>query len=195
MRRTNSFEIVGIGEFDEFPAKAEEIEYPAMSKEREPLSKKMVTKGVSSEYAWMDRNGKVYPENDVWYEINGKLVQKVDRTKKVTAFKYVEAKDIKPLTMDSSFLLAKTETARQRLTELIKDGKALKFSYKKSSVGRKWTTAYLFEDEGELVMLTGRGDRKKALEMFKANKKQSKGKDMPGEIVVSAADEVAPDLD
>ena len=196
MKRTNSFEIVGIGDFDEYPAKAEEVEFEPMTKDRIPLVKKQVQRGTPSEYAWMDKDGKVYANNDVWWDIKGKLVQKVERTDKVTAFKYVEAKDIKPLSMDTSFLEPRNDTTRNKLSELIKDGKALKFSYKKSSVGLKWTTGMLFEEDGEFVLLTGRGDRKKALEMFKGNKKNSKkGKAMPGEVVVSSADEVAPDLD
>lgn len=192
MRRTHSFEIVGIGEFDEYPAKVKETEYVSVNKEGVPIVKKVLTQGNSSEYAWFDANGKVYPKEEVFYNLNGKFVQKVNRTDKVPNYKVVDvAEALQLLESDTSFLLPRNQTTLQHIKELIPSGKALKFVYKKSSTGFKWVNAFIFETNDELCMLTGLGKRNEALEQFKASKKQAK-ENMPETIV--NADEVEPDL-
>jgi len=194
MRRTHSFEIVGIGEFDEFPAKAKDTEYPCVNKNGMPIVKKVLTQGNSSEYGWLDADGKVYRKDEVFYNLNGKFVQKVDRTEKVPVYQLTgvsEATEL--LESDTSFLLPRNETTLKHFKEIVPEGKALKFAYKKSSVGFKWVNAFVFEINGELCMLTGLGKRTTALEQFKANKK--KAKDSMPDIVEVSADEVTPTLD
>lgn len=198
MRRTHSFEIVGIGQFDEYPAHEKDIEYPTTTKDGKPLVKKLLTKGMPSEYGWMDNEGKVYSDGEVYREVNNHLVQKVKRTERVNKFKYIRKDEISPLDMSTSFLEPANQTTKDALKNLLKDGMALKFQYKKSSVGFKWVKAFIFEEDGEFIMVTGSGDKRMALELFKANKqaKVSSGAgDMPGEVVVVSADEVEPDID
>jgi len=194
MRRTHSFEIVGVGEFDEFPAKVKEQEYQSVNKDGVPVLKKMLTQGNSSEYRWMDVNGKVYRKEEVFYNVNGKFVQKVNRTEKVPTYKIIEATEaMELLESDTSFLLPRNETTLKHFKDICPEGKALKFAYKKSSIGFKWVNAIVFEIKGELCMLTGLGKRTDALEQFKASKK--KAKDSMPEVVEVSADEVAPNLD
>jgi len=194
MRRTHSFEIVGIGEFDEFPAKVKEQEYTACNKSGIPVVKKVLTQGNSSEYAWFDTEGKIYRKEEVFYNVNGKFVQKVDRTEKVLNNKIVPvAEAMELLESDTSFLLPRNETTLKHFKEICPEGKALKFVYKKSSVGFRWVNAFVFETNGEICMVTGLGKRMDALEQFKASK--TKAKDMMPEIVMVSADEVAPNLD
>jgi hypothetical protein len=194
MRRTHSFEIVGIGEFDEFPAKVKEQEYQSVNKNGEPIVKKILTQGNNSEYGWMDANGKVYRKEEVFYNVNGKFVQKVNRTDKVPAYKIVNITDaVELLESDTSFLLPRNETTLKQFNEICPEGKALKFVYKKSSVGFKWVNAFVFQISGELCMLTGLGKRTDALEQFKLSRKKAK-ETMP-EVVEVSADEVAPNLD
>ena len=194
MRRTHSFEIIGMGEFDEFPAKVKEQEYQSVNKSGVPVVKKILTQGNSSEYAWFDAEGKTYSKEEVFFDVNGKFVQKVNRTEKVPTYKIVSASEaMELLESDTSFLLPRNETTLKHFRELVKEGQAIKFAYKKSSVGFKWVNAFAFEINGELVMLTGLGKRSEALEQFKGSRKNSKSV-MP-EIVEVSADEVAPNLD
>lgn len=197
MRRTHSFEIVGVGEFDEYPAKVKDTEYPSVSKEGVALVKKVLTQGNPSEYGWIDINGNTYTKEQVFYNINGKLVQKVNRTDKISQHKIVDVTQaIELLESDTSFLVAKSETALKQFKALVGEGKALKFNYKKSSVGFKWVNAFVFEMNGELVMITGMGNRTQALEQFKANKKaQKESKNGMPDVVEVSADEVSPTLD
>ena len=193
MKRTHSFEIVGIGEFDEFPAKAKEPEYPSVNKDGLPVVKKILTQGNSSEYGWLDANGKVYSKEEVFYDLNGKLVQKVNRTDKVLKYKIVPITDIELLESDTSFLLPRNSTTLDLFKKFVPVGNAIKFAYKKSSVGLRFVNAIIFMANEELIMITGLGKRSEALEQFKAYRKQSIDT-MPESVEVNA-NEVAPDLD
>jgi hypothetical protein len=197
MKRTHSFEIVGIGEFDEYPAKVKDAEYPSVSKDGVALVKKVLTQGNSSEYGWLDINGKVYNKEEVFFNINGKLAQKVNRTDKVIQHKIVDVVNaMELLESDTSFLIPKSETALKQFKALVGEGKALKFMYKKSSVGFKFVNAFVFEIGGELVMLTGLGKRSEALEQFKANRKaQKESKSNMPDVVEINANEIMPMLD
>lgn len=197
MKRTHSFEIVGVGEFDEFPAKVKEAEYPSVNKDGVAVVKKVLTQGNPSEYGWIDINGNTYTKEQIFFNINGKLAQKVNRTEKVTQHKIVDViQAVELLESDTSFLLPKSETALKQFKALVGEGKALKFNYKKSSVGFKFVNAFVYELNGELVMITGLGNRTQALEQFKANKKaQKESKNGMPEVVEINADEVSPTLD
>lgn len=196
MKRTHSFEIVGIGEFNEFPAKVKESEYPSVSKSGEPLVKKQVQVGIPSEYAYMDKNGVVYEKKDVFYNLNGKLVQKVNRTESISSFKVVEAGEVDNLLESStSFLLPSNVTTLGNFRQKVGQGMALKFVYKKSSVGFKFVNAYVFEKDNELVMVTGLGNKSKAMEMFKAQLKEMATTGKQTEVVEVSAEDVAPTLD
>jgi hypothetical protein len=196
MRRTHSFEIVGLGEFDEFPAKVKEAVYPTVNKDGMAVVKKVLTQGISSEYGWFDMNGKVYSKEEVFTNLNGQFVNKVERTKTIKKYDIVDFSDVgNLLESDTSFLLPKNETTLMRFKELVPDGKAMFFKYKKSSVGMKWVKSYVYLNQDELWMITGLGKKSEALEQFKASKKISKGNNgMPDEVVVSA-DSVEPTLD
>lgn len=194
MRRTHSFELVGIGNFDEFPARVKDKEYPCVNKQGQALVKKVIAQGNSSEYAWFDANGKTYSKEEVFWSVNGKLVQKVNRTEKVSVSKLVpkeEAFDM--LELNTSFLLPQNETTLNAFRAAVPQDQALKFAYKKSSVGFKWVSAFVFELNGELCLLTGSGKRSEAMEQFKSSK--AKAIEAMPETVEVSADEVAPDLD
>lgn len=197
MRKTHSFEIVGVGTFEEYPAKVKEVEYPCVSKEGLALAKKVLTQGNSSVYGWIDVNGKTYSKEEVFYNVNGLLGQKFNKTEKVKKVDIVGVGEaIELLESDTSFLLPQNETTLDNFRKMVGEGKALKFNYKKSSVGLKWVNAFVFELKGELVMITGLGNRTKALEQFKESKKaQSKSKSVMPDVVEISADEVSPTID
>lgn len=196
MRKTHSFEIVGIGEFNEYPAKVKEVDYPSVSKSGEALVKKAVQVGIPSEFAYMDKNGVVYEKKDVFYNVNGKLVQKVNRTEKISSFKVVEKGEaMRLLESSTSFLLPSNLTTLELFKKQVGDGMALKFVFKKSSVGFKFVNAYLFEDSNELVMVTGLGNRNTAMELFKAKRNELGSASGNSEVVEVSAEDVTPTLD
>lgn len=197
MKRTHNFEIVGIGTFDEYPAKIKEQEYKAVNKQGGILQKKEITKGMPTEYGWLDKDGKVYRKDEVFYDINGKFVQKVNRTEKVNKFDIVpvsEALDL--LESSTSFLEAQNSTTLKAFDNLVAEGKAIKFVYKKSSTGFKFVKAFIFKMGGELVMVTGIGKKSDMLERFKTNKRIAKeSKQEMNEVVEVEADEINVQVD
>jgi|WetSurMetagenome_2_1015567.scaffolds.fasta_scaffold274501_3 hypothetical protein len=201
MKRTHSFEIVGIGEFDEYPAKVKKKEYPSVNKSGVALVKKVIAQGNPSEYGYLDSMGKVYAKEEVFFDLNGKLVQKVGRTEKVSPqnYKIVEQKEVSDLldNISKSFVLPKNETTMKAFKGLVAQDKALKFKYKKSSVGLNWVDSFMFEKDGVLMLYSGEGKESEAVEKFKALQNAVKqNKDIvTDEIVVSNADDVAPQLD
>ena len=194
MNRTHSFELVGIGEFSEVPAKVQSKDYPIVNKLGEALVKKALQVGVPSEFGYMDKNGVVYEKSDVYYNLNGQLVQKVNRTDKVKAFDIVDKSEaMNLLERDTSFLIASSLTALDILKEKIGNDKALKFVYKKSSVGLKFVKAYIYQLDNQLCMITGLGDRNKALEMFKSRLTQIN--DKKTDVLEVSANDVQINLD
>ena len=201
MRKTHSFEIVGIGEFDEYPAKIEEKDYAMVSKDKTIVVKKVVQQGTPTEYAYVDGNGKAFSKDEVFYDFNGKLIQKVNRTDKVSKFDVVPISEaVDCLEQDTSWIIAKSKTALDNFRAKVGKDKAVKFTYKKSSVGLKFSKAYLYEQDNDLVMITGIGSRAKSQEQFKAIKRLSedvkKGKSkVEGAVEVVSADEVEVELE
>lgn len=195
MRKTHSFEVLGIGEFNEYPIKVKEDDYLIVNKKGEELVKKTLTIGVPSEYAYMDKSGNIYKKEDVFYDYKGKLVQKIDKTKKVDKFKVVdksEAGDL--LEVSTSFLLPTSDTTMDNFKDKITNEKALKFAYKKSSVGLKQYYAFVYMQDNVLVMVTGLGKRSEAIENFKGKMNDMINKN-DGELEVVSANDVALSLD
>lgn len=189
MRKTHTFEIVGIGEFNEYPIKVKDKDYPIVSKDGKPLVKKVIQTGITGQYGFMDSDGKIYEKEEVFYNLNGKLVQKVEKTKQVSKFDVVSKDEVyNLLESDTSVLMASNKTTLETLKSKLGNDKVLRITYKKSSVGFRFVKAYIYLEDNEVMMVTGLGSKKDALENFKMLKSQmDKGKE-ESEVVVSAED-------
>lgn len=168
MRKTQSLEVVGIGNFDIYPIKAEEQKFNEVSQDGNLLKKVLVKKGIPAEYVWFDNDKKEYNKEKVYYDVVGNFVQEVKRTEKVKNFEIVDKTEIYNLSESSISVLNCDETTLLNFEEKIKDN-AIRFNIKKSSRGFKWNKAYLFKMMGVLVLVSGLGDIKKAITEFKKN--------------------------
>ena len=166
MRRTQSVEVIGIGNFDIYPIKAQEQKFNEVSKEGKPLKKVLVKKGISAEYKWLDEDKAEHNKEEVFFDVLGNYVQEVKRTEKVKNFEIVDKTEIYNLSESSISVLNCDETTQKLFDEKIKDS-AIRFNIKKSSRGFKWNKAYILKMREVLVMVNGLGDIEKAITEFK----------------------------
>jgi hypothetical protein len=164
MRKTQSIEVIGIGNFDIYPVKAEEQDFKEVTKEGNPLKKVLVTKGTPNEYKWVSEN-KDYTKSQVFYDVLGNYTQQVKRTEKVKKFEIVSKAEVYNLTESSFSILNCDETTKNIFDEKVKNN-AVKFNIKKSTTGFKWVKAYIYKMKDVLVMVSGLGDVEKAIKEF-----------------------------
>ena len=94
MKAINSMEILGIGSVRLYNIKTDEKEFEMCNKDLVPLTKVAVEKGKLGTYKYIDNTGKEYSKADVFYNINGRALNKVSRTEKVNKFNIVDKTNI-----------------------------------------------------------------------------------------------------
>jgi len=190
MRKTQSLEIIGIGNFDIFPIKAQEQKFNECSKDGKPLKKIKKTDGTPIEYIWLDDDKKEYTKDEVYFDVVGNFVQEVKKTEKVKNFEIVDKMEIYDLSESSYSVLNCDETTQSIFEEKIEGDKAIKFNLKKSSRGFSWKKAYILKFGNQLVLVSGLGNIKKAISEFKKNNETQKDIDVIVQKVEMKADEL-----
>lgn len=199
MRNTQKFEIVGIGNFEVYPIKAQELKLKVVNDKGEELVKLSGKNGNNgngsvsiseSSYFWADTNGNKYSQDLVFYEVGGKKFQKIKRTDVVKNYEVVESNAWTDLADEvGTAILGYNKTTENNFKDKVGD-KAVKFKLKKADVGFKFYWAYVYEDKGKLVMTTGRGSRIDGYKQFDSIETgKSKGlKEVKNVVEVSACD-------
>ena len=189
MRKTQSLEIIGIGNFDIFPIKSQEQKFGECNNEGKPLKKTLRAKGTPIDYVWLDEEKKEYEKDEVFFDVLGNYLQEVKKTEKVKNFEICDKMEIYNLSESSYSVLNCDETTTDIFNDKIKD-KAIKFNLKKSSRGFKWVKAYILKFNEQLILVSGLGDLKKAILEFSKNSQAEKGIDMIVQKVEMKADEL-----
>ena len=165
MRKTQTIEVIGIGNFEIYPVKAQEQEFREVTQEGKPLEKVLITKGIPNEYKWVDKDKKEYSKNEVFHDICGNYLQSVKRTEKVKNFEIVSKAEVDNLSESSKSLIKCDETTKSIFEEKVKNN-AVSFKIKSSSNGFNWNKAYILKMWETLVMVRGLGDMEKAVKEF-----------------------------
>lgn len=174
MRKTNTFEVKDIGEFSTYPIKQKSKEFKAVNQEGEEIKKEVKEKGNSAIYVWVDSKGNEYKEEKVFYDISGKKIQKINKTEKVNNYELCDREEIFDFVADSYYCLECNETTERNFNRVVKD-KAIRFIFKKSSRGFKFSVAYITKYQKQLLMITGIGKISNGVNEFK-KMKQAVGK-------------------
>ncbi len=190
MKKTQSLEIIGIGNFDVMPIKAEEQKFKEVNSEGKPLKKVLVEKGTPILYEWIDEEtNKKYSKEDVYFDVIGNFVQEIKKSEKIKNFDLVDKMEIYNLSESSFAVLKCDKTTLLNFEEKVKD-KAIKFNLKKSSRGFKWVKAFILKFENQLVLVSGLGDIKKAIVEFAKNSQAQKEVNVIVQKVEMRADEI-----
>ena len=192
MRKTQSIEVVGIGNFNIYPITIKEAEYNKINEQGNILNKKVMVAGTQAKYVYVDNAGTEYPSEKVFTDFNGVKLQQIKRTEQVKKFELVDKLDIYGLTEYNISFLDTDLTTLSIFDEKVKD-KAICFKLKKSTIGFNFYRAYILKLNGVLVMITGKGNLINAISDFKsmiANKKENKNSEIVIQKVEVSADEI-----
>lgn len=193
MKKTQSIEVVGIGNFNIYPITIKETEYNKISEGGLILNKKVIEAGKQAKYVYVDDTGTEYSNDRVFVDFNGMKLQQIKRTEQVKRFELVDRTEIYGLTEYNISFLDTDITTSTIFEEKVKD-KAICFKLKKSSVGFNFYRAYILKLNGVLVMISGKGDLNQAIDDFKvmlSNKKDVKN----SEIVIQKVEVNADDIE
>lgn len=187
MRKTQQIEIIGIGKFDIYPIKADEQKYPMVNNNGDEIFKQQINKSIPATYRFIDKKGKEYEETEVFFQVLDKRIQQIKRTEKVSRFEIISKDEIYNLSESEFSVLNCDETTKRIFDEKVKN-QAVRFTLKKSTTGFRFHKAFIFKMLNELVMITGIGDVKKAIQEFKKSKTTSTEIILTQKIQVSADD-------
>ena len=193
MKRTNCIEIVGLGSVNVYPIKTEERDFELVNKDLKPLKKVMVEKNKQATYKYVDGEGKDFSKEEIGYNINGRFLQKVERTEKVSKYKLVDKTDIIGNFMSDGYFIVASEdkTTQIHLEKEIGDSKAIEFVYKSSTIGFKWRKSYIMKFQNCFIMVMGVGKIEDGINEFNTQKTAIEQLEDLKEIVVSAkADDI-----
>ena len=179
-KKTQTIEVVGIGNFNIYPIKVKEVDYNKVDSEGNILKKKILEPSQPAKFIYVDDNDKETPKENILIDFNGIKLQQIKRTEKVKNFEIVDRNDYTHLTEYSLSFLDSDETTTAIFDEKIKD-KAICFKLKKSTIGFNFWRAYILKINGVLVMVSGKGDLIKAIEEFK---EMNKAQQVKTEIVI-----------
>lgn len=167
MRKTQSIEVVGIGNFNSYPISVKKKEYNKVNERGEKLSKKILEPSHPAKYVYVDDKGTEYSDDRVFTDFNGLIIQGIKRTEKVKNFSIVDINEISNLTEIKKAFLETDLTTAQIYNDKIGEGKAICFKLHKSSVGFEFYKAYITKINGLFVMFSGEGDFNEAQQDFK----------------------------
>lgn len=191
MKRTQTIEIIGIGNFNIYPVTINEQEYNKVSQNGLILNKKILEPSKPAKYIYIDDKNTEYSNDRVFTDFNGVILQQIKRTEKVKNFDIVDKMEIYNLTEYNLSILDSDLTTKNIFDEKIKD-KAIMFKLKKSTIGFNFWKAFILKLNGVLVMVTGKGDLNKALNEFS---KLEQSKKEHTEITIQKVEIKAEELD
>lgn len=150
MRKTNEYEVCGLGNFQRFPIRKARQEFKVVNSEGKELIRN--SEGTRITF-FTDDEGKRYEEKDVFYLLGNTKVQKVKRTEKIADFKIVDKLEVFDLANSTTSILDYSTTTLMNFEREIGTDKAVKFLVKLSSRGFKWCFAYILKYESRLIMI------------------------------------------
>ena len=187
MRNTQSLEIVGIGDFKVYPIKTTRAEFEPINEQGEVLKSKRI--GEPSHLVYVDKTGKEYEKDEVFYLVGKNKVQKIERTAKVSAFKITDKEEVFDFLAEDYAILDYSDTTYKNFLKEIGEQKALKFVLKKSSTGLKFDVAFVFKFQNRLVMYSGMGSITNGIKEFLLMKQsESKSKTIKDTITIKCED-------
>jgi len=166
MRNTNTIQIIGIGNFKIYPVTEEDKEYNKINSNGEVLKKVVVVAGTPTKYSYVDSNNKHYENKDIYTDFNGLKLQAIKKTENVKKFEIVDKTEIYNLTEYSVSLLNVNETTMGIFENQVGNN-AIKFTFKKSSVGFNFCKSYILKMNNQLVLISGKGNLQNAMNKFK----------------------------
>lgn len=187
-RRTNHFEVVGLGEINLISINQKFPEFKPVSKEGKELTAK---REGSLTYYWIDDEEKKYNESDVFYLVGDKKVQKIKKSEKIENFEIVDKTEILGNFMsDSYYICDVSDTLRKRWNKEIGEDKAITFIFKKSSRGLKFHRAFVFQFQSVLILVSGLGYVSEGIKEYTLMKKASeKAKKVINDVIeIKASD-------
>ena len=191
-RKTQTIEIIGVGNFNIYPIKVKEVEYNKINNNGDVLKKKVIEAGTQAKYVYVDDKNTEYSNDRVFIDFNGYKLQQIKRTEQVKNFEIVDKTEIYNLTELSISLLDTDLTTQNIFNEKVED-KAVCFKLKKSTIGFNFYKAYILKLNGVLSMVTRKGNLNQAVEDFKNNinsKKEIKNSEVVIQKVEVKADEI-----
>ena len=192
MKNTQQIEIVNIGDFKIFPIKAERQEFKPINKDGEELKSKRI--GEPSHLFYVDKTGKEYTKDEVFYAIGNKKVQKISRTEKVNSFKIVEKLEVYDFLAESYSVLDYSDTTLKNFERDVGD-KAVKFILKKSTTGFKFDVGYILKWNKKLIMISGFGTISEGIKEFTLMKNSEKKSKTIKETIEIKADELNKEIE
>lgn len=191
MKAINKIEIVGIGNITLLTIKASEKTFNPISKEGKELKAK---REGSLTYYWEDSKGNRYERSDVFYEVAGQKVQKVNRTEKVKSFEVVDKLGVYDFLTDGFYVVGCDETTRGILNKKLNGDKAIRFLLKKSSRGFKWVWAYIIKWGKQFVVYTGKGTITEGVKEFEKLQQKAGKKEIITSVVEVASDSLEKEI-
>jgi len=155
MKKANELEIDGIGKVYVYNVKIDKPEFPQVTPDLKEVKGKRV--GPTSTTIYVDGAGVEHPKSEIGYNINGRFVQKVERSERVKTYRLVERADYMGNYMaDSSYIVvpADASTEKAMRDKGLFDDKGMEFTYKKSSTGMSFHRAVITCFQGVLFMDT-----------------------------------------
>ena len=188
MRKTQSIEVVGIGNFSIYPIKVEEKTYNKVNSEGLILKKKILEPNIPAKSVFIDDKGTEYDKTRVFTDFNGLKVQQIKRSEKIKNFEVVDKQEIFNLTEFGISFLDTDDTTANIYNEKITESQAISFKLKKSTIGFNFYRAFILKLNGVLVMVSGKGNLIEAIKEFKELKeaKQEKAEVVVQKVEVNA---------
>jgi len=150
MKKQNELEISGVGKAYVYTLKVEKKEFSLVTPELRDV-KTQRTSGGSTIYT---DGTQTWEKAQLGYNVNGRFIQKVERTDKVVKYELVDKTEYTGNYLSDSWYVVIPEPATEtKLRELgLYDDKVMVFTYKKSSVGMSFHRAVLSSFQGVLFM-------------------------------------------
>lgn len=190
MRKTQTIQVIGIGNFNIYPIKEDEKEYNKINSNGVILEKIKTVEGIPAKYVYKDPDGKEYDNKEVFVDFNGIKLQSIKQTENVKKFEIVDKTEIYNLTEYNLSLLSVDETTSSIFDSKVGNN-AIRFTLKKSSIGFSFWKAYILKMNNQMVMITGKGDLLNSIEKFKSIQKS---KDQ-SEVIFTKLEVKAEDLE
>jgi hypothetical protein len=155
MKKANELEIDGIGKVYVYSIKVDKPEFKQVTPDMKEVKGKRV--GETSKTVYMDSEGKEHTKDEIGYSINGRFIQKVERSEKVKTYKIVDKTEYTGNFLSDSFYVVvpvDTSTDKVMREKGLYDDKGMEFTYKKSSTGMSFHRAVITSFQGVLFMDT-----------------------------------------
>lgn len=193
MRKTRELEIIGIGKVKEYPVRTKRKKFKRVSEEGKEVKRK--SEGTKN-YFWTDNEGKKYENDEIFYLIGDKKIQKVPKKEKVKNWEKVDKMKVMDLANVQTSILDCSETTLENFNREVGD-KAIHFRDKKSSRGMKWVRSYIFKQKGRLIKVDSDGiTREQGIKKFEEmGEKKGKVKSKVKNLVEVKSEDIEGELE